>query len=295
MDEILDYLRSFSVSLRAANKAPRTVTTYTLAVEQFAIFLTEHAFPTRLAEIERAHVAEHLAWLVDNRAAATAAQRYASLRQFFRWAVEEGELDVSPMDGLRKPKIPDTPVPILSDEELRAMLEACSGAGFEERRDTALVRLFIDTGSRLAEIANLTLTDIDLDRQQLTTSTKGQPSVKYFGSKTAQALDRYERARRRHRYAALDWFWLSAKGRMSASGVSQAMKRRSAMAGIAHVNPHRFRHTFAHRWLAEGGSEGDLVRLMGWKDRQMLDRYGSSAAQGRARDSHARMGLGDRL
>ena len=296
MDDILDYLRSFGVSLRAANKAPRTVGTYTLAVEQFAQFLVEHGFPSRLADIERKHVAEHMAWLMDNRAPATAAQRYASLRQFFKWAVEEGELETHPMDGMRKPKVPDTPVPVLSDDELKAMLDACQGRGFEELRDTALLRMFIDTGARLSELANLKVGDIDLDRQQIATIVKGQHlSVKYFGVKAAQALDRYERARRRHRYAQLDWLWLSAKGRMSASGVSQAVKRRAEMAGIGHVNPHRFRHTFAHRWLAEGGNEGDLVRLMGWKDRQMLQRYGSSAAQGRAEDAFRRSPLTDRL
>lgn len=296
MDDILDYLRSFRVSLRAANKAPRTVQTYVLAVEQFAIFLEAHGFPSRLADIERQHVAEHLAWLVDNRAAATAAQRYASLGQFFRWAVEEGELDASPMDGLKKPRVPDKPVPVLSDEELKALLDACHGRGFEDLRDTALLRLFIDTGSRLSEIANLKVGDVDLERQQLTTVVKGQHlSVKYFGVKAAQALDRYERARRRHRYAALDWLWIAQKGRLSPSGVAQVVKRRSKLAGIDHVNPHRFRHTFAHRWLAEGGGEGDLVRLMGWKDRQMLQRYGSSAAQGRAEDAYRRSPLTDRL
>lgn len=296
MDPILDYLRSFSVSLRAANKAPRTVSTYTLAVEQFALFLTDHGFSTCLNDINRRHIAEHLAWLVDNRAAATAAQRYASLRQFFRWAVEEGELDASPMDGLRKPRVPDKPVPVLSEDDLRALLETCHGRGFEELRDTALLRLFIDTGSRLSELADLRVENIDLARQQLVTITKGQHlSVKYFGVKAAQALDRYERARRRHRYNALDWWWLAKKGRLSASGVSQVIKRRSQEAGIGHVNPHRFRHTFAHRWLAEGGNEGDLVRLMGWKDRQMLQRYGSSAAQGRAEEAFRRSPLTDRL
>jgi site-specific recombinase XerD len=296
MDDIRDYLRSFSVALRAANKAPRTVGTYALAVEQFAQFLDDRDIPTGIDEIDRAAVREHLAWLVENRAAATAAQRYASLRQFFRWAVEEGELDVSPMDGIKKPRVPDKPVPVLSDDQLGSMLEACQGRGFEELRDTALLRLFIDTGSRLSEIANLKVGDVDLDRQQLVTVIKGQHlSVKYFGVKAAQALDRYERARRRHRYASLDWWWLAQKGRLSASGVSQVVKRRAEMAGIGHVNPHRFRHTFAHRWLAEGGNEGDLVRLMGWKDRQMLSRYGSSAAQGRAEDAYRRSPLTDRL
>lgn len=43
----------------------------------------------------------------------------------------------------------------------------------------------------------------------------------------------------------------------------------------------------------QGGSEGDLKRLGGWKSRQMLDRYGASAADERAAESHKRFGLGD--
>jgi hypothetical protein len=42
------------------------------------------------------------------------------------------------------------------------------------------------------------------------------------------------------------------------------------------------RHTFAHQELAEGGAEVDLMRLAGWKSRQMLGRYGASAADARA-------------
>lgn len=296
MDDIRDYLRGFAVSLRARNKAPRTVDTYRLAVEQLVLFLEDNGHPTAIDALTRRHVEEHIAWLVDNRSAATASTRYASLQQFFKWLVEEGELDHSPMDGMKKPKVPDKPVPVLGDDELRALLAACKGTGFDERRDTAILRVFVDTGARLSEIADLTVGNVDLDRQQLVTLTKGQHlQVKYFGAKTAQALDRYERARRRHRLAQVEWWWLATKGRLTASGVSQMLKRRAKQAGIGHVHPHMLRHTFAHRWLAEGGNEGDLQRLMGWKDRQMLDRYGASTATGRAKDAHQRLGLGDRL
>jgi site-specific recombinase XerD len=295
-DHLLTYLRGFTISLRARNKAPRTVESYVLAVEQLADSLEAHGHPTALGEIRRKHIEEFIADTLQTRAPATAAHRYSSIQQFWRWAVDEGEIDNNPMTGMKKPKIPDKPVPMLSEDNLRDLLEVSKGTGFEERRDTAILWLFIDTGARLSEIAELKVGDIDLDRQQLVTVVKGQHvQVKYFGARTAQALDRYERARRRHRLAHLDWLWLSLKGRLSASGIRQMMQRRAAQAGIEHIHPHQFRHTFAHRWLSEGGSEGDLQRLMGWKDRQMLDRYASSGATARARDAHVRMGLGDRL
>ena len=53
-------------------------------------------------------------------------------------------------------------------------------------------------------------------------------------------------------------------------------------------------HTFAHRWLAEGGQEQDLMRLAGWRSKETLARYGASAADQRARDAHRRMRPGDR-
>lgn len=52
------------------------------------------------------------------------------------------------MARMRPPKVPEQAPPVLSVDELRALLAACEGTGFEERRDTALIRVLIDTGAR---------------------------------------------------------------------------------------------------------------------------------------------------
>ena len=82
---------------------------------------------------------------------------------------------------------------------------------------------------------------------------------------------------------------------MTDSGISQMLKRRCLQAGIDLVHPHQLRHTAAHVWMAEGGSETDAMRLFGWKSRQMLERYGASAADERAHAAAKRMSLGDRV
>jgi site-specific recombinase XerD len=253
--------------------------------------------PTKVSAISRDHIEHFLAELFDRTAPATVAKHYRSLQQLFRFLLEDGEIAHSPMERMSPPAVPEQPVPILTDQELMQLLSTCKGQTFENRRDEAVIRLFIDTGIRAAELIGLTLNDVDLSEQLALVHGKGgRVRAVPYGIRTTDTLRKYLKARRRHPLAtSTSAFWLGRKGPLSDSGVRQLLERRAEEAGIAHLHPHRFRHTFAHRWLAEGGQEQDLMRLAGWKSREMLARYGASAADERAREAYKRMSLGDRL
>jgi site-specific recombinase XerD len=83
-------------------------------------------------------------------APSSAAISYRSLQQLFKWLDDEGEISGSPMVKMHPPIIPNSRVPVLSDDQVRGLLAACSGKDFRDRRDAAIIRLFLDTGMRLA-------------------------------------------------------------------------------------------------------------------------------------------------
>lgn len=291
--------RSFRRSLEASNRSPSTVFIYTAAVNQLAAFLDAQKMPLLVANLTREHVEEFVADVLRRRKPATASTYYRGIKAFFDWLVDDGELKASPMARVKPPHVPEHAPVMPTDDELRRLLKACEGSGFEERRDLALLRLFMDTGLRLSEAAYLTMDDVDLDNKVVRVLGKfSRVRVVPFGRKTAAALDRYVRERARHPHGgdSADRFWIGRQGPLKDDAVDQIIRRRARQAGLSGTHAHLFRHGFAHAWLSQGGQEQDLMQLAGWRSRTMLGRYGASAAAERARDAYRNgRSPGDRL
>lgn len=291
-------ISSFKLHLNAEGKSPKTVRVYIEAVQWFAAaHLLTRGGKGDWSAVTADDVREWMVFLLETYSDSYANNQYRALQQFFRWYGEDEDVP-NPMARLKPPKVGVKVVPVFTEEELKSLAKTCSGKTFIDRRDRAIIELFKATGIRLAEMAGIVYdperpdrSDLDLDNRELRVHGKGRRDrIVKFDHDAARSIDRYLRLRSTHARAHSPRLWLGVNNRapMTPDGIYQMITRRGEQCGVV-VHPHKFRHHFSHSWLDKGGNEGDLMELNGWSSPQMLQRYGASARNARARRTYDRI------
>lgn len=284
---------SWALALEAADKSKLTVRSYTDSAKALASWLDAHGLPGDVHGIGAVHIDAFLAAETERTSPASAAVHFRNLRVFWNWLVAEGEHPgPSPMRAVTPPVVPETRKAPLADADLRALVRACAGTAFEDRRDLAIVRILIDNGMRISSLAGLRYdaadgerSDVFLERRALRIRRKGgEPYFAPVGARAAAALDGYLRVRGGHPHADSPYLWLGSRGhrtsQLTTSGIRQMIERRARAAGVVDVHPHRFRRTFADGFLGSGGSVDELMVIGGWSDYNSVKPY----LDGRTRD-----------
>jgi site-specific recombinase XerD len=302
------FVTSWQLALEAASKSNRTIRSYLDSVKNLYAFLVDQQMPSDVEGVDAAHIRAFLLAEERRTSPVSAAVHFRNLRVFFGWlAREEERSNPNPMDRIEGPKVSKKAKSFFSDDELARLLKTCPGSSFADRRDTAIIRVLIDTGLRVSGLANLRYdpddeshNDVFLTQRKLRIRLKGGDETWVpIGKKAAAAMDRYIRVRARHAQASSPWLWLGVQGHntahMTDSGIRDMVGRRGGQAGIQNVHPHRFRRSFADKWLEAGGSTDDLMHITGWKTYDMVREYTEARGIARAHQAYARLSPGDRI
>lgn len=305
MDTLADWLDEWLLELAAGRPGDETIKVYRRSVRQFLGWLADnHPGVTAPGDVSRAHVRGWYAHLAEQgKADATRRVRGIAVRKFFGYVAGEADsgLDGNPADGFELPMPKAEPVPVISDEDLSALLRSMSGNTFPDRRDTAIVRVLLDCGLRRAELVGIDVDDLDLRHMQVTVTGKGSKTrIVPFSGRTALALRKYLRSRATRPQVAGPALFLSTRAdvpgaRMTGGGVADMLSRRAQAAGLGHLHPHQLRHTWAADLKASRIGDDQLERLAGWTTPTMSRRYGSHVADEQARDAARGLARGDRV
>ena len=291
--DLVALLPSWELSLRAERKSPSTVKSYATGVVAFIDYCTARG---ERPELTKALLNGFCAELLEaGREPATVRSRQLGVRRFSAWLTDEGEQPSDPLLGVKAPKLDSKIIEPLSDDQLKALVKVCSGSDLRDRRDLAIIRFMVETGTRAGETVDLAVADVDLraGTAVVRRGKGGKGRVVPFGPETGQAIDRYKRVRATHRLAGGPTLWLGDRGKeFSYDALHKSLAARAAAAGIVGFHPHLLRHTAAHRWLAAGGSEGGLMAVAGWSAPDMLQRYTKARASDRAAAKARSLSLG---
>ncbi len=163
-------LTGYLKSLAARNVSELTTPAYRTDLTQFFTWLAENDLTvTHPSYITRSHIIDCLSHLASQgRSGVTRARKLAVIQEYSKFLVDEGTLASSPAATIAMLKKERKSRVFLRVDEYMRLLNAATG----HSRDYAILHLFLQTGIRVAELAGLTLSDIDLDAQTMLLTAK---------------------------------------------------------------------------------------------------------------------------
>ena len=230
-----------------------------------------------IREITTSEVFDFLSYLANDRnpnpdapnqelgiSAAARARKLSAIKSFFKYlTVRTKQLTENPVADLEYPKLRKSLPKYLTLEQSSALLKAVSGVN--EKRDYAILMLFLNCGIRRSELVGLNLTDVYEDRIRVVGKGNKERFV-YFGTACRKAIDAYLIERNKKELSdnrAL--FGSRDHNRISVSAVHRLVKKALLQAGLdsTQFSAHKLRHTAATMMLSGGVDVKTVQEVLG--------------------------------
>lgn len=192
------------------------------------------------------------------------ARKLSAIKSFYKYlTVRTKQLSDNPVADLEYPKLRKSLPKYLTLEQSAALLQAVSGPN--EKRDYAILMLFLNCGIRRSELVNLNITDVYADRIRVLGKGNKERFV-YFGSSCRKAIDAYMEERSQKVLSdnrAL--FGSRDSNRISVTAVHRLVKKALLQAGLdsTQYSAHKLRHTAATMMLSGGVDVKTVQEVLG--------------------------------
>jgi site-specific recombinase XerD len=230
-----------------------------------------------ISEIETSDVFDFLSYLSSDRLVhpesaspdhgigpSSRARKLSAIKSFFKYlTVRTKQLEENPVAELEYPKLRKSLPKYLSMEQSAALLRSVSGQN--EKRDYAILMLFLNCGIRRSELVGLNLTDVYEDRIRVVGKGNKERFV-YFGTPCRKAIDAYLPERMKQELTDNRALFGSRNGnRISTDAVHRLVKKALMQAGLdsTQFSAHKLRHTAATMMLSGGVDVKTVQEVLG--------------------------------
>lgn len=276
---------------KSEGKSQKTVTWYTANLRQFHHYLQARHLSDSVDDIDLQVLREYVLYLLkrnkfahhpyapqkqESISAATVYGHVRTLRAFFSWLVREGLTENDLGSSLKLPKVSREIVSTLSDEEITSILSALNPTNPCDARNQTILMILLDTGLRIGELIGLRMDDLHLDQGFLKVMGKGRKErIVPIGNNAQRALQRYLfRYRPEPVHLGIENVFLSTLGTpLTENSVKLMFGRLAQRSGVNRLHAHLCRHTFATRFLTNGGDIFTLQQILGHSTLEMVRHY----------------------
>jgi len=268
---MLEFIARYEQSLRDVKHASaNTISSYVRDIRQFASYLSENS-DLQLERVRRDEISAYLHWMHEQgKSASTVSRATASLRNFYAFLIEEGEVETNPVHDITTEKVVKKLPQILTSAEVELLLSQPKCVDMKGYRDKAMLELLYATGIRVSEMINLNYEDLSLSGEFLRCSSKGKERIIPLYPAAIRALSEYVHKVRPNMIADMDEqaLFVNVSGeRMSRQGFWKIIKHYQQMAGIdKEITPHTLRHSFATHLLENGADLQSIQEMLGHSD-----------------------------
>lgn len=271
-----DAVEDFILHQRTCRHSPRTIENHRLALGKLEKWAKRHG----MDYLEDLDVMSLRRFFVDQQSEPlrhgqlprpyTLFTTHKNVKAFFNFHELEENITRNPMRRVKPPKLDTEILPAFTSEEIKTLELATSGKDSISLRNRALIYFMLDSGCRLSEVAEMKITDIDLESGDIKVrlGKGGKDRMTRIGFAALKALKKYLRARE----DGNPQLWVGVRGPMTVDGIGITLEKLGKKCGV-HCHAHKFRRTMALTMLRQGCDVYSIKHLLGHSDLQVLQRY----------------------